>query len=63
MSRCTAPLTPTGRLRLARCIVDDGDRRAADRYCVSVPTAQRKPGRYRGRGAAGIADRSRRPHF
>lgn len=46
MSRCTAPLTLTGRLRLARCTVDDGwePRGGADRYCVWVPTAQRQPG-------------------
>ncbi|MFJ3339402.1 hypothetical protein [Streptomyces sp. NPDC086766] len=29
MSRRNAPLTPTGRLRLARCVVEDGGQRVA----------------------------------
>lgn len=64
MSHRNAPLTPTGRLRLARCIVVDRWplRRAADRYGVSVPTAQRWAGRYRQHGKAGMLDRSSRPH-
>ena len=63
MSHRNAPLTPTGRLRLARCIVDDGWplRRAADRFQVSVTTAQRWAGRYREQGVDGMADRSSRP--
>ncbi|WP_277441078.1 leucine zipper domain-containing protein [Streptomyces sp. SPB162] len=42
-----APLTETGRLRLARCVVDDGWtlRRAAERFQVSPTTAQRWAGR------------------
>ncbi len=64
MSHRNAPLTPTGRLRLARCIVDDGWplRRAADRHGVSVTTAQRWAGRYREHGKGGMGDRSSRPH-
>jgi len=63
VSHRNAPLTPTGRLRLARCIVEDRWplRRAADRFGVSVPTAQRAR-RYREHGEAGMADRSSRPH-
>src|SRR5699024_97235 len=63
MSHRNASLTPTGRLRLARCIVDQGWplRRAADRYGVSVPTAQRWAHRYRAHGEAGMGDRSSRP--
>ncbi|HLR28317.1 MAG TPA: leucine zipper domain-containing protein, partial [Ruania sp.] len=59
MSHRNASLTPTGRLRLARCIVDQGWplRRAADRYGVSVPTAQRWAHRYRAHGEAGMGDR------
>ena len=59
-----APLSETGRLRLARCIVDDGWslRRAAERFQVSVPTAVRWRDRYRDQGEAGMADRSSRPH-
>jgi transposase InsO family protein len=46
-----AVLAPVGRLRLAQCIVDDGWplRRAAERFQVSVPTAQRWAQRYRER--------------
>ncbi|MFD1319796.1 IS481 family transposase [Micromonospora sonneratiae] len=59
-----APLSETGRLRLARCVVDDGWplRRAAERFQVSVRTAQRWAARYRVEGPAGMADRSSRPH-
>lgn len=63
MSHRNAPLTPTGRSRLARCVVDDGWplRRAADRFDVSVTTAQRWVRRYRQHGEAGMVDRSSRP--
>ncbi|CAL2061487.1 MULTISPECIES: IS481 family transposase [Streptomyces] len=63
MSHRNAPLTPTGRLRLARCVVDDGWplRRAAERFRVSHTTAARWAGRYRQLGEAGMHDRSSRP--
>ncbi|WP_406479835.1 IS481 family transposase [Streptomyces platensis] len=59
-----APLTPTGRLRLARCVVDDGWplRRAAERFQVSHTTAARWAGRYQLHGRAGMKDHSSRPH-
>jgi hypothetical protein len=59
-----ATLTERGRLKLAQCVVDDGWplRRAAERYQVSVPTAKRWADRYRQLGAAGMVDRSSRPH-
>jgi len=59
-----APLTELGRLRLARCVVEDGWplRRAADRFQVSATTAKRWADRYRADGPAGMADRSSRPH-
>jgi transposase InsO family protein len=59
-----APLSETGRLRLARCVVDDGWtlRRAAERFQVSVNTASRWAGRYRDGGEAAMVDRSSRPH-
>lgn len=59
-----APLTELGRLRLARCVVDDGRplRRAADRFQVAVTTAKRWADRYRAEGVAGMRDRSSRPH-
>ncbi|WP_328376277.1 IS481 family transposase [Micromonospora zamorensis] len=64
MVRRNAPLSETGRLRLARCVVDDEWplRRAAERFQVSVNTAKRWADRYRINGAAGMADRSSRPH-
>lgn len=64
MSHANAPLTPSGRLRLARCIVEDRWplRRAADWYHVSVTTAQLWAQRYRDHGEAGMVDRSSRPH-
>ena len=64
MSHANAALTPRARLRLARLIVDDGwpVARAAERYDVSWPTAARWAQRYRQAGAAGMVDRSSRPH-
>ncbi|QKU47550.1 putative transposase [Mycobacterium avium subsp. paratuberculosis] len=64
MSHRNAPLSETGRLRLARCVVDEGWslRRAAERFQVSVTTAERWARRYRELGEAGMADRSSRPH-
>ncbi|MFE6684994.1 IS481 family transposase [Streptomyces sp. NPDC057743] len=64
MAHRNAPLTETGRLRLARCVVEDGWplRRAAERFQVSPTTAQRWANRYRTFGKAGMADRSSRPH-
>ncbi|AEY85328.1 integrase [Streptomyces hygroscopicus subsp. jinggangensis 5008] len=59
-----APLTETGRLRLARCVVEDRWplRRAAERFQVSPSTAQRWADHYRHFGEAGMRDRSSRPH-
>ena len=59
-----APLSETGRLRLARCVVEDGWplRRAAERFQVWPTTAARWAARYRKEGAAGMGDRSCRPH-
>ncbi len=63
MTHANAPLTPTGRLRLARCVVEDSWplRRTAERFQVSVSTAARWAGRYRDLGEAGMTDRSSRP--
>ncbi|WP_345613709.1 IS481 family transposase, partial [Pseudonocardia adelaidensis] len=59
-----APLSPVGRERLARCIVEDGWplRRAAQRFQVSVGTAKRWADRFREDGPAAMSDRSSRPH-
>lgn len=64
MSHRNAPLSETGRLRLARCVVEEGWplRRAAERYQVAVTTAARWASRYRELGPAGMVDRSSRPH-
>src|SRR5690242_5650189 len=64
MPHRNAPLTETGRLRLARCVVEDGWplRRAAERFQVSPTTAKRWADRYRNDGPAGMSDRSSRPH-
>ena len=63
MCHRNAPLTETGRLRLARCVVEDGWvlRRAAERFQVSVTCAKRWADRYRVDGEAGMVDRSSRP--
>ncbi len=64
MSHANACLTARGRLKLARCVVEDvwPLRRAAERFQVSVPTAKRWADRYRQLGEAGMVDRSSRPH-
>jgi transposase InsO family protein len=63
-THANAALTPRARLRLARLIVDHGwpPARAAERYDVSWKTAAKWAARYREEGAAGMADRSSRPH-
>jgi transposase InsO family protein len=57
-------LTPRGRLLLARRVVEEGWPivRAAEHFHVSWPTAKRWALRYAAMGAAGMADRSSRPH-
>ena len=64
MAHRNAPLSELGRLRLARAIVEQGwpVARAAERFQVSRPTAQRWAQRYRSHGPAGMTDRSSRPH-
>jgi transposase InsO family protein len=63
VSHRNAPLSELGRLRLARCVVDQGWplRRAAERFQVSPTTAARWARRYREAGEAAMADRSSRP--
>ncbi len=59
-----APWTAVSRERLARMVIDDGMTlsAAAARFSVSAKTAAKWVGRYRQFGAAGLADRSSRPH-
>ncbi len=61
MTHANAPLTPVGRLRLARLIVDDGwpVRRAAERFQVSPATASKWARRYR--AGEPMTDGSSRP--
>jgi transposase InsO family protein len=63
VSHRNAPLSETGRLRLARCVVEQRWplRRAAERFQVAATTAKRWADRYRQDGAAGMVDRSCRP--
>ncbi|WP_203719481.1 IS481 family transposase, partial [Asanoa siamensis] len=64
MAHANAALTPKARLKLARLVVDDGwtVSAAARRYDVSYRTAKRWVDRYLQMGAAGMQDRSSRPH-
>ncbi|HME02121.1 MAG TPA: leucine zipper domain-containing protein, partial [Solirubrobacteraceae bacterium] len=64
MSHANALLTPKGRLRLARCVVEDGWplRRAGERFQCSPTTAKKWADRYRAGGAAAMVDRCSRPH-
>jgi transposase InsO family protein len=63
VSHANAQLTPAGRLRLAKLIVEKKWplRRAAERWNCSVTTAKRWADRYRLHGAAAMTDRSSRP--
>ena len=64
MSHANASLTPRGRLRLARCVVEEGWtlRRVAERFQCSPATAKKWADRYRAGGPAAMVDRSSRPH-
>jgi transposase InsO family protein len=64
VSHANAALTPRARLKLARLVVEDGwpVARAAERFQVAWPTAKRWADRYIELGAAGMRDRSSRPH-
>ena len=63
MPHGNAQLTPNGRLRLAKLVVEKGWtlRRAADRWNCCVNTAKRWADRYRTHGAAGMVDESSAP--
>ena len=65
MTHANAPLTETGRLRLAKLVVDTGWplRRAAERFGCSPATAKKWADRYRSRGPSGMRDLSSRPLF
>ena len=63
MSHRNAPLSETGRLRLAKLVVDLRWplRRAAERFSCSPATAKKWADRYRASGLAGMRDLSSRP--
>lgn len=62
MTHANAPMTPLGRERLAKLIIDKGwpVRRAAERFQVSPATAAKWAARYR--AGQPMTDRSSRPH-
>ena len=62
MTHANAPLTPEGRRRLARLVVEEGwpVRRAAERFQVSPATVSRWVGRYQ--AGQPLEDRSWSPH-
>lgn len=64
MSHANAALTPRARLRLAQLSVDRGwtHAAAAKMFMVAPRTAKKWADRYRAEGAAGMNDRSSRPH-
>jgi len=64
VSHANALLTPKTRLRLARLVVETGwtYSAAAKMFMVSPRTAKKWADRYRAEGAAGMVDRSSRPH-
>lgn len=64
MVHANAALTPRARLRLAKLIIEDQwpVTVAAKMFMVSPVTARKWAARYRDEGAAGMTDRSSRPH-
>jgi transposase InsO family protein len=64
VSHANAALTPRARLRLAQLVVDQGwtYAAAAKIFMVAARTAKKWADRFRAEGAAGMLDRSSRPH-
>ena len=64
MTHANAPLTPTGRLRMVQRHLIDGipQSHVAAEFRVSRPTVATWVARYLAEGAAGLQDRSSRPH-
>jgi transposase InsO family protein len=64
VSHANAALTPRARLRLAQLVVDRGwtYAAAAKMFMVAPRTAKKWADRFRAEGAAGMVDRSSRPH-
>jgi transposase-like protein len=64
MSHANATLTPAGRLKMARLVVEKELplRLVAGRFSVSTATVRRWTERYREYGEVAMLDRSSRPH-
>jgi transposase InsO family protein len=64
VSHANAALTPRARLKLAELVVDGGwtYAAAAKMFMVAARTAKKWADRFRAEGAAGMLDRSSRPH-
>ena len=63
VTHANAMLTPEGRLKLVRLVLEDGwtQARVAERLQVSRATVSRWVSRFRAQGLAGLTDRSSRP--
>ncbi|MDJ0768446.1 MAG: IS481 family transposase [Ilumatobacter sp.] len=59
-----AVLTPTGRRRMVACVIDRGwtIEQTAERFQIDAKTVRKWRDRYLADGAAGLLDRSSRPH-
>jgi len=59
-----APLTPAGRLKMVRCVIEHGwtIEATATRFQVDAKTVRKWRDRYLAEGADGLGDRSSRPH-
>ena len=59
-----AVLTPTGRARMVACVIEDGwtIEATAERFQVDAKTVRKWRDRFLTEGAAGLCDRSSRPH-
>jgi transposase InsO family protein len=64
VTHARAELTPAGRLKLVRLVVDDGwaQARVAQRFQCTRSTVSKWVARYRIAGPSGLLDRSSRPH-
>lgn len=64
VTHARASLTPQGRLKLVQLVLEEGwaQARVAERFQVARGTVSKWVARFRAEGAAGLEDRSSRPH-